>query len=190
MLERVEVLKYFFHERYNSDKYKMSEITGYTVKQISDWIEGKTIPQKKSIDYIAICSYTPEFKVVAEFYEMDSKKSIRNQLKKMYEGHENLSGIYAFYDSMANLLYIGKAKKLFDETYHAIRRDDEIKFPSGIKNNKTKRFELVKYISAYEVKSFEFWDYPKHVESLLLRISKPPLNKQIGSLESVIPTES
>ncbi|PVZ72603.1 hypothetical protein [Pelagibaculum spongiae] len=190
MSDRSAVFRYLFHERYNSDKAKLADITGFTIRQIDDWLKGNKIPQKKSLDFIAVCSYTPEFKVVAEFYKIDPNKQIRPQLKEMYNGHENRSGIYAFYDSMANLLYIGKAKNLLEETYSAIRRDDEIRFPSGIKNSKTKRFELIKYISAYDVKSFNFWDYPKHVESLLLRISKPPLNKQIGTLESAIPAES
>ena len=41
----------------------------------------------------------------------------------------------------------------------------------------------MKYISAYDVGSSNWIDYPKHVESLILRISKPILNKQIGFLE-------
>jgi hypothetical protein len=45
----------------------------------------------------------------------------------------------------------------------------------------------VKYISAYEVKIFDNFDYPKHVESLILRISKPRMNKQIGILDRAYP---
>jgi hypothetical protein len=49
------------------------------------------------------------------------------------------------------------------------------------------RHQVVKYISAYEVKIFENFDYPKHVESLILRISKPIMNKQIGLLDRAYP---
>jgi len=131
--------------------------------------------------------YTPEFKVVKEFYEINPSEKIKTQLNAMFEGHENRAGVYAFYDAMANLLYVGKATNLLQETYLAIRREDLVKFPAGIKNKMQKRFELVKYVSAYDVETNEHWDYPKHVESLILRISKPRLNKQIGILEQAYP---
>ena len=49
------------------------------------------------------------------------------------------------------------------------------------------RHQVVKYISAYDVKIFDNFDYPKHVESIILRISKPTMNKQIGTLETISP---
>jgi hypothetical protein len=110
----------------------------------------------------------------------------------LLSGHETHSGIYAFYDGMANLLYVGKAPSLLDECYQTIRRDVPVKFPAGIKKKPEKRYEVVKYLSAYDVGASNWVDYPKHVESLILRISKPILNKQIGFLEKAYsePTES
>lgn len=49
------------------------------------------------------------------------------------------------------------------------------------------RHQVVRYISAYDVKSSESCDYPNHVESLILRVSKPIMNKQIGTLDKAYP---
>ena len=87
------------------------------------------------------------------------------------------------YDSIGNLVYVGKATRLLDEVYAAIRRDIHIPFPRGISNVPEKRYEIISYISAYDVGTSDWIDYPKHVESLILRISKPLLNKNIGTLE-------
>ncbi len=42
---------------------------------------------------------------------------------------------------------------------------------------------FVRYLSAYEVRKSEAGDNARHVESLILRISKPRLNKNIGTLK-------
>jgi hypothetical protein len=48
---------------------------------------------------------------------------------------------------------------------------------------------MVPYISAYSVNKSEFEDYAKHVEVLILRIRKPPLNTNSGKLEKAEPDE-
>lgn len=187
MNERCVVLKYLLEQYFNEDISKMVEVTGYSSSAIKEWIAGIVVPNHSTLTFIQSRIFTPEFSVVAEFFEIDSSKPILTQLKEMYEGHEHRSGIYAFYDSMANLLYVGKATNLIDETYSALRRDSEISFPAGIKNKTVMRHQVVKYISAYDVKFFKNFDYPKHVESLILRISKPRMNKQIGTLDKAYP---
>jgi len=187
MSERTVVINYLLNEKYNACPKSMAERTGYQINQVKKWLSGEVIPNKDTLDYIIMCVYTPEFTVVKEFYEIDPQKKIKPQLNKMFKGHEERAGVYAFYDSMANLLYVGKASNLLQETYSAIRRDDFVAFPSGICNKVHKRYELVKYVSAYDVETNDHWDYPKHVESLILRISKPRLNKQIGVLERAYP---
>ena len=187
MHERTIIIKYLYREKFNSCIETMSDTTGCTRQQISKWIAGETIPKKETIDFITVCIYIPEFTVVEEFYEIDSKEEIKPQLRSLFRGHEDRSGVYAFYDGMANLLYVGKAYNLLEETYSAIMREDEVKFPAGIDNELVRRFNLVKYVSAYDIATNEYWDYPKHVESLILRISKPKLNKQIGILEYAYP---
>lgn len=189
MDKKLLILEYVFESRFNSDIAKMADLTGYEPRQIQQWLAGEVSPQNQTLDFILTCGYVPEFRVVKEFFEIDSTEPIRPQLAEMYAGHEELSGVYSFYDASAKLLYVGKAKNLLKETYEAIRRSDDINFPAGIKNRSVKRYNLVRYISAYDVATHDWWDYPKHVESLILRISKPPLNKQIGTLEEAFPNK-
>ncbi|ENP8357847.1 hypothetical protein KIP00_22650 [Vibrio sp. B513a] len=183
MSDRTIVINYLLSEKFDGSAEFMSEMTGYSVNQIYKWVSGEIVPNKSTLDFIIISTYTPEFTVVKEFYEIDTGEPIKTQLNDMFKGHEDRAGVYAFYDAMANLLYVGKASNLLQETYSAIMREDLVSFPSGIKDKMQKRFELVKYVSAYDVATNDHWDYPKHVESLILRISKPRLNKQIGILE-------
>jgi len=183
MEERCVIAKYLLSQYFKDDIDEMADVTGYSKSTISDWIGGSVVPNHQTITFILNSIFTPEFTVINEFYEIDPGAPILTQLKKMFAGHEFRSGIYAFYDSMANLMYLGKASNLLDETYSALRRDFEINFPAGIKNKSVMRHQIIRYISAYDVKSFESFDYPKHVESLILRVSKPVMNKQIGILD-------
>lgn len=183
MTDRSGVLRYII-ERYYSDDLEDAEArTGYSVKQIQEWCSGHCQPQHITVEYFIHRAFTPEFQSVIEFAEFQPDQPVMKQLKVLFKGHEDRAGIYAFYDSMANLIYLGKATNLLKEAYSAIRRDVHIQFPAGIKKKPEKRYELVRYISAYDVGSSEWRDFPKHVESLILRISKPILNKNIGHIE-------
>jgi hypothetical protein len=55
-------------------------------------------------------------------------------------------------------------------------------FPKGARQPKC-RLDVVRYISVYYTQPSIFEDYAKHMESLILRISKPALNTNIGKLE-------
>ena len=180
---RNDILKYFIDQYYNGDLQKVSHQTGYTIPQLQAWLEGRVEPQHDTVEYIVHAIFTPEFKVIVEYGKFDSSEPILTQLKTLLAGHEDHPGLYAFYDSMGNLVYVGKATRLLDEVYAAIRRDIHIPFPRGISNVPEKRYEIISYISAYDVGTSDWIDYPKHVESLILRISKPLLNKNIGTLE-------
>ena len=182
-MSRNLILKYFIDTYFDSDLDEVSQATGYTNKQLQDWLSGEVIPQNSTINYLVHCIFTPEFKVIVEFAEFDSTEQIKPQLRTIFGSNGTLSGIYAFYDSMGTLLYVGKATNLLEECYSAIRRDIHINFPRGIKTAPEKRYEIVKYISAYDVGISDMLDYPKHVESLILRISKPLFNKNIGRLK-------
>jgi hypothetical protein len=188
MSDRNAVFNYVLSEHFSSDVDRMAEMTGFSQGDLISWRDGVKVPQRRTVEYLLNAVYTPEFTVIEEFYSFDSTEAVLPQLRTMYKGHEERSGIYAFYDSMLNLIYIGKAKNLLDETYSAIRREFEVLFPAGIKNRIVHRYEVVKYISAYDVKIFDGFDYPKHVESLILRISKPAMNKQIGILARAYPS--
>jgi len=177
-----EVLNYLVGE-YFVDVDEAAEITGYASKSIEKWISGEVNPQKQTVEYFLHLIFTPQFKIIVEFGDFFQNQDVRPQLRALFRGHEKSCGIYAFYDSMGSLLYVGKATNLLDEAYSAIRRDVHVDFPSGIKNKPERRHQIVRYISAYDIGISKWLDYPKHVESLILRISKPRLNKNIGNLE-------
>ncbi len=161
-------------------------VTKYSELQARMWLSGQKSPRKATLDYILHCRFSPDFQIVCEFKEIDGDKPTMTQLRKYLGAHSEEPGIYAFYDARAQLLYIGKATKLRQEIYAALLgRVDHVVLPSGIKNRNKKRWELVTYFSAYSVPSASHRDHPKHVESLILRLSKPPLNKQIGRLTKV-----
>lgn len=183
MSERKAVLAYLIDTYCSGEPAKAAELTGYTARQVREWLSGDRTPHKDTIEYFIHCIFTPEFKVIVEFGKFDPAGAVLTQLRKLLRGHEGKPGIYAFYDSMANLLYIGKATKLLNESCAAINRGVHVSFPKGVVTKPSKRHQIVRYVSAYDVGSSEWLDYPKHVESLILRISKPPLNKNVGRLE-------
>ena len=59
--------------------------------------------------------------------------------------------------------------------------------PQAVPNPPSNRWNVVKYVSAYEIPHVDHLDYPKHVESLVLRLSKPIGNKVLGRLERSSP---
>jgi hypothetical protein len=180
---RQEFLSYLFHHYFRGDFGHFTEVTDYSATQVKSWLSGRKAPRQNTLDYILQCKFAPEFQIVCEFKEIDGEKPTMTQLRAFLGKHGEESGIYAFYDSRAQLLYVGKATKLLQEVYAALmHRADLVVFPSGIKNKEKNRWELVTYFSAYSVPTASHRDHPKHVESLILRISKPPLNKQIGLL--------
>jgi len=133
-------------------------------------------------------AFAPEFRVIAEYVPIKSAVGVHKQLATILKGYEKAFGLYAFYDSMANLIYIGKSDgKLFYETYQQLNKTEAKKpFPKGVRQPK-RRLDVVRYISAYYVKPSIFESHAKHVESLILRISKPALNSNIGKLEKAEP---
>lgn len=185
-MKRSKVIQYLVVEYYDGDEKRAAEATGYAAHQISSWIKGEREPQKGTVEYFMHCAFAPEFKVVTEFYNFNPYDRVRTQIRDALNGYEDHPGIYAFYDSMANLLYVGKAtSNLLDEMYNAILRGIDISFPKGVTQVPQKRYEVVRFLSAYDVGVYSHLDYPRHVESLILRLSKPPLNQNIGQLRQL-----
>jgi len=187
MADTNSIFRYFLREYYDGDIDRMVTELGFNRNDLIAWCEDKKVPQNRTVKQLLSPWLEPafllEFKVIKEFFEFDSTARVSRQLKEMYKGHERRSGIYAFYDSMANLQYVGKAKNLLAETYYSIKKPYELVLPVGIKNKNIERYKVVRYISAYDIERVNEFDYPKHVESLILRISKPPMNKQSGRLK-------
>lgn len=181
---RREFFSYIFEEYFHGDYALFTEVTGYTAVYARNWLSTQC-PRKATLDYILHCRFSPDFQIVCEFKEIKVKPT-KSHLREFLGAHAEEPGIYAFYDARAQLLYIGKATKLLQEVYAALLgRVDQVVLPAGIKNKERKRWELVTYVSAYSVPSTSHRDHPKHVESLMLRISKPPLNKHIGKLSKI-----
>ena len=188
-MNRTPIFQYFLMEYFDGDVKFLTEATGYTLSQVRNWANGDVQPNKNTIEVVAHSALAPEFRIVVEFARFSPDDEVRRQLREALQEYSDLSGIYAFYDSMANLLYVGKATKLLDEMYQSIRQPISVKFPRGVDQLPQQRYEVVRYFSAYEVAGRPWAGYPKHVESLILRISKPPLNTRIGSLERLESSE-
>jgi transcriptional regulator with XRE-family HTH domain len=180
-----ELVQFLITEYFNGDSKRLAEHTGYSKQQIDIWISGNRKPRKATIRYLLSATLAPELKIVKEFFPVSfsSNKEIRSKLKDCLGEHEKSKGVYAFYDSLCNLFYVGKAATcLFDEMYQQLRGPLGIKFPKALSKPPEYRWQATAFISAYEVPLVEHLDYPKHVESLVLRLSKPIGNKILGNL--------
>lgn len=191
MVSRNDIVRYVVENYYDGSVNAAVEATGYTREQINSWIADKKKPQEYSVGLLLHAAFAPEFKVIAEYAPIEmagTQNTVHAQLAKIFKGHEKVSGVYAFYDSMANLIYLGKSNgNLFPECYTQIKaRLKSGVFPKGAKQPQT-RLDIVRYVSAYYVQGSAFEDYAKHIESLILRISKPKLNTNIGSLQQAKP---
>ena len=181
--DRSDILLYFLRTYFDDDRQRLSEATGYTKQQVENWAERKHQPNIGTVEWVAHCALAPEFKIIVEFGSFepsDKAKRRKQQLKDLLGAHEEERGIYAFYDSSANLIYIGKTdRSLIEEIYQALKQKIN-------RNFSLRRWSIVRYISAYYVGGTSSFDYPKHVESLMLRISRPRLNNNIGQLEELL----
>jgi len=185
-----EIVEYLAGEFFDGDLGAIAERTGYSKQQIDSWVKGKRKPRKATVRWILYSTIAPEFRVVAEFAPVDihSENKIREHLRSVLGGHKGNAGVYSFYDSMCNVLYVGKASGSFlEEMYQQLRAPLGITFPKAVAHAPSKRWNVVKYVSAYEVPHVDHLDYPKHVESLVLRLSKPVGNKVLGSLKRSSP---
>ena len=202
--DRAKFFNYLIENYFSNDVGQVERLTGYTKAQIEGWRKGATKPQDPTVDQLIRHAVNPRFKTIAEFepFHVSSDDSnIRGVLRKVL-GEYNGPGIYSFYDAMGSILYIGKAEELLNEMCQTLRRDIAINFPTNIQNTlkdrikknsslrRQKPYEVVRYISAYYVGETHVIDYPKHVESLILRIAKPPLNTNEGELKSGMRTRT
>jgi len=188
------LVEYLIQEYFEGDSKRFAEQVGYTKQQVGFWLRGEKKPQKATLRWMLSSTIAPEFKVACEFFPIDfsSKDFIRAELKRALGDQANKPGVYAFYDSMCAVIYLGKASKGFlVEMYQQLRGPLGISFPKAVATAPKERWQAVKYVSAYEVPHVEHLDYPKHVEALVLRLSKPIGNKSLGTLQmSAPPTEA
>ena len=185
-----KLINYIIKEYFQGDAGKLATRSGYTKQQIDYWRMGTHKPQNASLRWLLSKTIAPEFKVVCEFFPVNftKKGSVRSELDKAFDGHGNSIGVYAFYDSMCNLIYLGKAStNIQNEMYQQLIRKLDIVFPKAVTKSPSERWEVTRFVSAYEVPTVDHLDYPKHVEALMLRIAKPVGNKVIGTIPIATP---
>lgn len=187
MLSRHEIIKYLVDEYYGGDAGEAAKSTGQTKQQVEGWLDKTHQPHKRNVSRLIYFSVVPEFKVITEFalFRKPTKRvKLLRRLSIILKGHENASGLYAFYDSMANLIYLGKTDgNMLGEVYQQIKTTIPVGILPKAISKDAKRFDVVRYISAYSIPTSDHADYAKHVEGLILRISKPRLNKNLGTLQ-------
>jgi hypothetical protein len=182
-----QLVGYLIADYFDGDVGRFAAATQYTKQQVDGWRTGLRTPQRATLRWLLSATVAPEFKVASEFspVEFSTKGEISKKLKNALNGHESACGVYSFYDSMCNVIYVGKASSGFlGEMYQQLRAPLGVKFAKAIRKAPSERWQVVKYISAYEIPDVEHLDYPKHVESLVLRLSKPIGNKILGNLKS------
>ena len=180
-----QLVEHLVDNYFGGERADFAERTGYYKHQVDAWIAGVNKPQKATIRHLLSSCIAPEFQVVAEFkhVDMDQKSHIRPELRKALGVHAEKCGVYAFYDSMCTVIYIGKASSGFlEEMYQQLRANLGVPLPKRVRTSSFKRWEVVRYVSAYEVPDVDHLDYPKHVEALVLRLAKPIGNKVLGTL--------
>ena len=190
--ERFEVrlINYLIQEYFDGDAPSFCKRVLCTGQQLKSWRSGSQKPQKSTLKYMLSATIAPEFKIASEFARVDfpNQKSVLKVLSAALNGHDHASGVYSFYDSLCNVVYVGKASVDFrKEMYQQLVNPLGIDFPKTVKTAPKSRWEVVKYVSAYEIPSVEHLDYPKHVEAIVLRLSKPVGNKNLGNLEMAVP---
>jgi hypothetical protein len=185
-----ELVEYLSNEFFENDLGALATRTGYSRQQIESWVRGTRKPHKATVRWLLSSTIAPEFRVATEFAPIDiqSEGQIRANLRAVLGHSKDGAGVYSFYDSMCNVIYVGKASSSFlTEMYQQLRAPLGIPFPRAVSRAPSRRWNVVKYVSAYEVPAVDHLDYPKHVESLVLRLSKPVGNRVLGRLQRSSP---
>jgi len=182
-----EVVRFLIEAYFDGDSGKAATEAGFSKQQVEWWLNDEKKPQKNIVRRLMHAALATEFRVIVEYEAIDyptGKPGLRGRLKELLKNHEEANGLYAFYDSMASLVYLGKSNgNLLGEVYQQMNAAiKEPIFPKGAKQPK-KKCDVIRYLSAYEVLGSDVGDNAKHVEGLILRISKPRLNKNIGKLQ-------
>lgn len=182
-----ELVDFLIDTYFKGDVKAFSAQVLSTENQIAGWRSGRVKPQKWQLRSMLSHTLVPEIKVVAEYQRVEFKTAsdVSQLMRQVLQGHLNTPGIYAFYDSMWNVIYVGKASEgLFGEICQQLRGGLGVKFPRAVREGPKYRWQAVQYVSAYEVPKTNFFDYQKHIEALILRVSKPVSNKVLGTLQN------
>lgn len=124
--KRSLVLRYLLDTYFDGDSKILADVTGYTMQQTNNWLQDVHQPRASTIEWIIHCALAPEFKIIAEFAPLepsDNSKNRRQQIEAILSSNQEKRGIYALYDSTANLVYIGKTdNNLLDEIDQSLKQ--------------------------------------------------------------------
>ena len=190
-----EIINFIVQTYFNGSNNAAAEMTRYTVQQITVWRnpQGGT-PQVATLQRFIEATTLPKFSIIAEYSPLHvplqngGNWNLNGRLAEIFDGHGDAYGIYGFYDSLARLIYVGMSEaNLRQECYQRLNANfpDHIPFPGGFGRPQTV-CDATLYISAYAVKGPMHIRYARHPESLILRLSKPLLNRNIGALAQAI----
>jgi hypothetical protein len=188
---RTAVFHYLLERHFDGDIEHFSKITGHPIAKAMVWNSGRHVPQSPTLNRIIQKVFTPEFSTIVEFAQLPvgHRKEVQKRLNAILKGYEHSSAIYAFYDTSGTLIYLGKSNgNLLFECKQRLSASYHIRPSKAFKVKKLSRYDVVAYLSAYETRVDSHVDFPRHVESLMLRIHKPPLNEYIGKLTKASPS--
>lgn len=196
--------------RYKSPNNKhLSELLGLSYSTVQMWTnEPKEITAKQIVNLIDKVSkksvyyaHSYSIKPIVEYYPIDVAESQHGKHWELFDSDlsgnkrqedikeylRNCCGIYVFYDSRGEALYIGKAKEqnLWDEMKNAFNRNRQtqkikvvshpytgtgfkpaFESPRKIEKTNLQLADMASYFSAYEVEE----DMINNIEALLVRV--------------------
>ena len=129
-----ELVEYLAKEFFDGSMKDLADRTGYQKQQVELWAKGTRKPHKATVRWLLYSTIAPEFRVVTEFapVDIDSEKQIRTSLRAVLGGHTDRAGVYSFYDSMCNVIYVGKASSsLLNEMCQQLKGPLGLKFPKA-----------------------------------------------------------
>ena len=101
-----QLVNYLVKQFFNGDVKRFAEQVEYTENQVERWRSGKQKPQKPTIQWMLSAAIAPEFRIACEFepVNLTAQTEISSVLKRALGTHAGKTGVYAFYDSMCNVI--------------------------------------------------------------------------------------
>src|SRR6202795_1221851 len=112
MNDRNEAVRFLVNVYFGGDAAKAASAAGFSKQQVTNWVNGSNQPQTSIVKQLVHAAAAPAFRLIVEFEPInfpDGDKGLHGRINELLSGHEKASGLYAFYDSMAQLIYIGKS---------------------------------------------------------------------------------
>ena len=175
-----------------NDDAELAVILGVSAPRISQYRTGKGIPVKTVLNRLVKSLF--RIKPIMELEDIpinkEGKRDVRYLRNSLKEKLKTANGIYVFYNSLGEVIYIGKTKRtendhLFGEIKNVWERPRDYQQRIRVKKGNSFKYvpyklkDVSHYVSAYDVSD----EHISIVEALLTRILPNNLtNKRIESL--------